>query len=679
MAELEALTLNGLALHSGNFTLEALDMTPPKKKPEWAQSSDADGADLIRTPLFENRTITASIRIGPMATMDEALAKLGELTDQLQEAEKNPGGIALEWTPAKSTKTITFYVLTAEVTSIPIVVEGSGVGYLAAAPLVTVAFTCKPFGYGAEVEGAAAKSIETGLSVVVLTVPSVAGDVPAEGRLVIKDTAAIGRRFVEWGLENRYYNSETKLVLDSEDMTPVGGAQSTALNSSGAYKRAGATKGTIATTLFGSPTLCCSTGNLGHVGTFRIKARIYASLATSSLLQNISVRLSWQDGQGPFRANAWQTPVTAGAFSEVDLGVVTVTPAQAGTQRWVGHIEAFSSNEESDTLHVDYLTLIPVLEGYGKARGVRPASFGAALVAYEQFTTGTLSGSLNGRTAPLGGNWATSGAATDFTVHPAEANVAPGNASRATTSDAGARYALLGGSLINTETSAIFSGGPLGSEHGLIARWTNSSNFLALTALQTAGSVNVQLVTVIAGSATIIAAKPIYGSFSNISLVSTLTMIVLADGSVGAEVVVGNFGTASLSATNSALATGGTLASGKDGIFDINSTATAGTRRLRKFWASELSAIPFCVQPSKTMEVRSDSAIAADSAGTYFGPVPEYRGSRFYVPQDGEANRTSRIIVKADRNDLQEGDQQTIADTFTAQPFVTPRYHVIPR
>jgi hypothetical protein len=79
------------------------------------------------------------------------------------------------------------------------------------------------------------------------------------------------------------------------------------------------------------------------------------------------------------------------------------------------------------------------------------------------------------------------------------------------------------------------------------------------------------------------------------------------------------------------------------------------------------------------MQFRSDSTIAMDSTGTYYGPVPEYRGSRFYVPQAGEANRTSRIIVKADRNDLEESDQQVIADAFTAQVYYTPRYSVIPR
>jgi hypothetical protein len=194
---LDSLILSGTNLSDEvNYGLEQIDFTPPAKLPEFAVSADGDGADLIRTPRFQNRTIKMTLRIAPQSTMNLALEKLGTLVDLLQEAELNPNGIPLEWTPASSTKTITLYVLTGAVTGVPMVMEGSSAGFYAKAPQVTVELTCKPFGYGAEVEAAAAKSIETGLSIVVLTVPTLAGDVPAEGRLLIKDTAAVGRRFV---------------------------------------------------------------------------------------------------------------------------------------------------------------------------------------------------------------------------------------------------------------------------------------------------------------------------------------------------------------------------------------------------------------------------------------------------------------------------------------------------
>jgi hypothetical protein len=682
MAIQEGLVLNGLNLNpaTGNFALEALDLTPPPKKPEWAQAADADGADLVRRPLFENRTITATIRITPQASMNLALEKLGELVDQLQEAEKNPGGIPLEWTPANSTKTITFYVLTGAVTGIPIVVEGTGAGYFANTPQIITSMICRPFGYGAELEVAAAKANEAGLSVVTLAVGAVAGDVPAEGRLVVSDTAAVGRRFVEWGLENRYYDAATKLILDSEDMTPVGGVQSTALNASGAYKRSGATKGTIATQLFPEPTICCTTGNLKHVGTFRVKARINCLLPGVGDLSNDFIRLTWQDGAGPFRANTWVNP-TAEGLCEVDLGIVTVTPTVSGTQKWLGCIEGYSLNGASkDTLHVDYLTLIPVLEGYGLARGATPTT-ADTLLAFDDLTSGTLSGPLGARTAELGGAWITAGAATDWTV-------AAGIVTRATKSDASRRLGVVGPALANMVTAVTIHNLGVETYGGALARYVSSTSYAfcelqPLTLYRANSLVLGRLVVgvLVAGTETIIRQVALFAAYNgNPDLTSPIVLQLVVTGeAIAAAATQSGKRIAIAQGSHASLATAGTLAIGNGGLLDHSNTATAHTRVYSSIAVSQVSLIPYCVQPSQSMEVRSDSAICEDSSGVFTGPVPQYRGSRFYLPQAGSAARTSRIIVKADRNDLEESDQQTIGDSFTAQVFATPRYHVIPR
>lgn len=676
MAIQEGVTLGGLNVNpaSGSFAVEAIDFPPPKKKLEWAQSVDSDGADLIREPKYENRTIPVTVRIQPQASMDLALAKLGELVDVIQEAEKNPGGIPLEWTPATGSKTLTFYVLTGEVVSVPILVQGDGMGWFVYSPQVKIVLTAKPYGYAPEVEAAAAKSIETGLSIVTLTIPTVSGDVPAEGRLVITDTAAVGRRFVEWGLENRYYNPATSLILDSEDMVPVGGAQSTALNALGAYKRAGATKGTIATTLLPEPTICCTTGNLGHVGTFRVKLRMEAAVGGEGLASNVHVRLSWQDGEGPFRPNEWQTPVLAGKLVAVDLGIITISPAVAGTQKWLGRIEAYSDNGVAvDMHHVDLLAFIPVLEGYGKARGVQSTAPGT-IAAFDNFTTGTLSGGLNARTPPVGSAWATSGATTDFTV-------ASGEVKREPATQAAPRYAVIGSAVGN---SIVAGAGAVVKRTetderliGLIARWVSEESYaFALCEFQKDNVVQVQLGVKISGTTTILATSNVKVSGTTVEFALSLT--ALLDGSLCVSGTVDSQ-PVSLSSSSSAVATGGSLASGKGGMLDRAIKFVEAHARFTRIQVATLAAVPYVVQPSQSMEVRSNATIAEDATGTYSGPVPLYRGSRFFVPQDGSANRTSRVIVKADRNDLEESDQLTIGDAFTAQVFVTPRFHVIPR
>lgn len=670
MAIQEGVVLGGLNLNpaSGNFAVEAIDFPPPKKKPEWAQSVDSDGADLIREPKYENRTIPVTVRIQPQASMDVALAKMGELVDMIQEAEKNPGGIPLEWTPATGSKTLTFYVLTGEVVSVPIVMVAEGAGWFVYSPQVKIVLTAKPFGYMPEVEVAAAKSIEPGLSVVVLTIPTVAGDVPAEGRLVVTDTAAVGRRFVEWGLENRYYNAATSLILDNESMTPVSGVQSTALNASGAYKPGGATKGTIATTLLPEPTICCNTGVLKHVGTFQVKARVQAVVGAESQAENVHLRLSWQDGEGPLRGNAWQTVWLAGKFIEVDLGTISVSPTLLGTQKWLGQVEAYSDGMAAgDALHVDYLTFVPVLEGYGKARGVASSAPGT-VAAFDNFTTGTLSGSLNGRTPPVGAAWVTSGGATDWTV-------APGAISRTGTA---LRFGVLGSAMGN---SRIVAKGLVVLKStitlGAMVRWVNENNYAYMQAETTSsGKIFVFLGVKIAGVTTVLAERAVLLHATPEATVS-ITLVASLDGNLSGTIALEGGIEFTLSSSNPGLATGAALASGKCGILD--SATGLLTRSIVSVSASSLSSIPYCIQPSQSMEARSNATLAEDTTGTYSGPVPLYRGSRFYVPQDGSANRTSRVIVKADRNDLEEADQQTIADAFTAQVFATPRFHVIPR
>lgn len=673
MSILEQLVLNGLALNTeaGNFVLEAVTLPPPAKKPEWAQGADSDGAELIRTPLYENRTITATVRV-VATTMNQALEKVGELADLLQEAEKNPQGSPLVWTPANSTKSITFYVLTGRVVDVPIAMQGDDVGWFVAMPKIPIEMTCKPFGYGAEVEAAAAKSIETGLSVVVLTVPTLAGDIPAEGRLVITDTAAVGRRYVEWGLENRYYNASTSLIEAAEAMTPVGGVRSEAANT-GAYSPS-STKKTIATTLVNEPTICLNTGVLKHVGSFRVKARVQVVLGAESLAEKVKLRLSYQDGEGPLRANAWQTPNLGGKYVEVDLGVITTTTAISGTQKWLGQIEAYSENSAGkDILHANYLTFVPVGEGlYGKARGAQSTAPGT-ITAFDNFPSG--SGALNTRTPVVGTAWATSGAATDWTV-------AVGEVLRKTTTDSEPRLGVLGSAIGNSAITAaaktkLAEGGEF--TLGVILRWVNSTNYafllMAATNPITEGPVvKIKLGVVVAGVETVLATaeqsagSPI-GELS-LSLSATLDGALTATGHL--------YFPFTLSGSHSSIATGGALASGKGGIYD-RGKAGATERRVTSINIASLAATPYCIQPSQSMEARSDSTITEDSTGTYTGPVPQYRGSRFYVPQDGSANRTSRIVVKADRNDLEESDQQTIGDTFTAQVFATPRYGVIPR
>ncbi|MDP9117157.1 MAG: hypothetical protein M3O28_07850, partial [Actinomycetota bacterium] len=663
-AGLEGLVLNGLNLNAGpsggTYSLEVLDMTPPQKMPEWAKGADNDGQSLVRLPLFDNRKVTATIRIENQATMDAALAAVGVLVDQIQEAEKNPGGIPLVWTPATGTRSFTLYVLTGQVTGIPISMAQAA-GWFVSRPVVTLELTCKPLGYGPEVVGAGVTSTSP---VVTLTIANVPGDVPAEGRLIVTEGSSAARRFLEWGLEQRYYNAVTALLIDSEDLVTAGfsGVQAT---HGGCYRRPGAVNDVVGGPIYSTPTAICGTGPLSHVGSFRVKARVIVGGAPPVA----QVRFVYQDGDGPFRANPWVTPPIGNTLlSEIDLGLISITATQAGTQKWSGRIEGQSALA-GDYLNVDYIVLVPAGEGYGKARA--PYTTGAgSIVGFDALTGVTAGTVLNGLAGTAGGTWATSGAATDWAY---SSTYSPTALLRATAADASPRFGVLGAARTDTAVQATVTvaTAAYGGRVGVVARWVDASNYAV--AFMAGGALTFQ--TVVGGAAQ----TNLTYTWPNAGAVTQLGLSIQPSGAWSAG-GISNGSTFSISGVDNNLLTGGALASGKAGLYDYNSGA-AIARSFAAFSITGLPAESIVMYPSRTLEVRSDSTIRQDATGTYYGPTPQYRGTRFFVPQAGSAGRVSRVLVKAGRNDVESigNADGPVGDSLTAAVAYTPRYHVIPR
>ncbi len=85
-------------------------------------------------------------------------------------------------------------------------------------PIVTVPFvTRRRSSTASEVSGG---SVTSSSVLATITVDDVAGDVPAEARLVITDESSEARRWVEWGLESFYFDtvSPSELFIDSADL-----------------------------------------------------------------------------------------------------------------------------------------------------------------------------------------------------------------------------------------------------------------------------------------------------------------------------------------------------------------------------------------------------------------------------------------------------------------------------
>lgn len=668
----EALTLDGLSLNdaASGWYLESLEMPPPRKRAEWVQSADMDGSALVRDPQFENREITVRLRHVQQASMNLALDKIAALVDKLEESERQEHGLAMTWSPADSTRTVTFYVLSGEIDGMPIITSGEGVGWFQKSPTLSVKLTCKPFWYGTEV----VLSQVTGTTpVIATTVPSVPGDVPAEGRLIVTDNAGQQRRFVEWGAQSFYYDAATSLIIDSDNMV-TSGYSGTQTTRTGAYDPNASGNNVVRATIYATPFAVCSTGDQTHKGDFRVRARVYPGSSS------VRVRLKWQVGDGPFRANPYASPPIVGDFVEVDLGVISVPPVPQGTHRWVGIIEAYGL--ASDTIDVDSLFLIPVDDGYGRVRASVVYEDPTTFSARDDFDTGT-AGVLAGRVAPVGGTWAGAGSGTDFSWDPAFKWAYRQTNSEA--SDLSGRYETLG---TTNYTNILVQAGLRASagygsncQHGLIARYVDTNNWLMAGLNSSAGAdtVSVFVRKRVAGTVTSLYQQQLYG-FDMVSGYVSIRVLADTSGRWFLWVYVGNNAPSAPAAYgyDATLATGGALATGKVGMYDVNASSKAFTRYIAGFMAA-VPADPAAISTSQSLEVRSNTTIRENTAGTVWGRVPSYRGSRFFIQPAGDENRTTRVAVLARRIDLDAGASAGVSDSTHIQVAYTPRGLAVPR
>lgn len=670
----EQVDLDGLDLNDGTLlVLEAFSCPPPRKRYDWIAGTDTDGSLLARDPLFDNREITLRVRVGQQSTMDFALDRIGELVDKLEEAERQTDGLPLQWSPAGSERVVTFYVLSGEIDEMPISWNGDDTGWFVRSPVLTVKLVCKPHGYLPEV---LAGTTTASTPLVTLELTGVEGDAPAEGRLVITDAASKDRRSARWGIESRHYPTvgATSLMIDSDSLN-TGGFGGTDTTRTGAYDPNASGNNVIRATLATSATAVCGTGAQGHIGVFRVIARVYG---TSN---DVRVRMSWRVGDGVFHANPYTALPAANAFSRVDLGTITVPEAEQGTQTWEGRIEAYGAISPQDTLDVDYVALVPALEGHGLARSAY--SYTAGVVNAHDPFTGIVAGTvLNARAAPTGGTWATSGAATDFTA--ADSPSGWETMSRTTSSDASPRFAILGSTNYTNTEVQVQVRTPAQTDPDwrpyVIGRWVDANNYLFGTYVrESSGNRRLELHQVVGSGDTLLSAN-ISGPGYPPDAWVVLRLIAYASGKVVFQVLTypGFVLMQQVSTISTAVATGGGLATGKPGFADRHLSVGAA-RYYTAFHHSVPAAEPIPLYSGQSLEVRSDTAIRENATGTTWGVPPHYRGSRFFVPCAGDESRKARVAVMAARDDVTVEADQGAADSTTVAVYVTPRVIAVGR
>lgn len=634
---------------------------PPPRDSIFVSSADTEGEAPVQHR-YRNREISVTLRVTG-ASQSDILTRLGYLEQKAAKVNRE-GGTLKRTLP--SGDTIVFDLLGGEGDP---KFDRRFINLLRSE--VSLKFQAKPFGRGPEV--ALASHTESILPVLVFNEVAIKGDVPATARLVITEGGGKDQWWVVWGVQSRYYDpaASAGLFFEAEGRTLLGSG-STSAGDATYSPRAGNNRVSAMATPNNQWQAILSTqapgggAHLSHVGDFQVFARVLA---------DVDVRLSWSVGDfRSFTSNAPTTVSSAGGPRLVDLGQVHIPKVASGTQRWQGRIEIRSPNAYG--MYIDYFFLAPVSEGSGRASAVQQFEAPVVFIARDEFNQ--TAGALAGKTLPVGGTWASNGPGTnDFTV-----DTTRKKATRTNVIGGGSdRYATAG----TTPYASVYVQADIGITAawstfdwaGVLARYVSQTSYLQAVFDTSTNSVP-----------SLVVSKNVVGSFVELyrsppllvnPIVNDVSIRLLVDAAGHWFVWVFNAGSEPgaplTSGQDQNLATGGTLAAGLPGITD-RATQGNATRTYDNFLVGTPTP-DAALFASRQLEVRSDRANRQDAAGTTWTPPSKYEGDYIKIPPAGREGRSTRVIVKATRNDpVTMGDPGF--DPITAQLFYTPRYLVVP-
>lgn len=410
--------------------------------------------------------------------------------------------------------------------------------------------------------------------------------------------------------------------------------------------------------LYSDWTAICDTGNLTHTGDYTVWARVYDNSSTDDVYK-ATLRLKWSLGDATaLEQNDPAIPQAVGNYSLVNLGQIHIPTTPTGTQRWIGIIEGKTSGTAGSSVRVADLRFVPMNTGAGEVRAVD--STASTIQMYDTFSA--ISGAMAGDSATTGGTWASMGGhadADDFTG--TGSSVQRTAVSDTSTNIAYGRGMVLGSTTLAAKTVRVtLASTAFAAFQGVIARFVDNDNFVAAVLGSTSGHVYKVKAGVV--SDTLINA----GS----ELSNTLAFTVLASGqwTYTLDGVVVQTG------ADPDLATGGTLASGKAGIIDWQTSATANTRTYTNFSASALTGATVACYASKSIQFRPDGIIRETSGGGVYG-VPSINSQPFQpklIPAGAEG-LTNRGLVFASPSNPDEGPD-TFPDALSGTVYSTPVY-----
>ena len=660
---------------------DGLEMPLVARELTYAESADSDGRRRVRS---KNQNAEGRIGLHISGTSDSHFwDKVDNVVELVESAHRNKGSIVYE--PPGGTA-VAYDLEAITVTGLP----QQGIELQNRRSDAEITFEARPYGRLAATQVLSGGTLDGPIDYV--TVENVPGQVVAFGDLELTEASSQTRDFVEIGVQADFDPTNPEPVfLTAGSMADAGGTligvtgtAGTASRPAGAYTTSGGNSYTVRATLSTTASVVAKTNSLPHSGMWKVRARVQSSAAS------VRVRLSWRAGNSPFVDEAWQVIDTASRWVDFDLATVEI-PKLQGTQGFECRIEA-ASGSSYPTFDIDSISLVPA-DRYLKLRGRQVSETTSGLIAADDFDNQT-AGTLNGKTPPItaGGNWTGAGDSDDFSV------VAGGFVSRAVNDDSAnaGRFMTAGtatATTISVRADMNVVGFSLGDNFGegyfagLLARYTDTSNYVI--------AVWTVRVNSFAGNDftyRVRLRKRVSGTFTDIGSYALPTgarpglhrlgMDVDASGNV--KVLYGSYGSTSLttviSVTDSALATGGGLASGRYGFYHENYSPflTTGETHFDNFTATVPSATSTIDQPAifsgRKLQVTNEAALTASSDGAYLANTPVREGNYLLLPPATRNGQKSRIVVRARRDDIESQFADTgLTDDLTANLSVTPR------
>lgn len=356
--------LDGLDVNDGIVYATRADISvpPPQPKPIYATSFATEGSVPASEAHYENRDISFTVRCYGSDEL-ELESAIGEIYRRLGQINLYGGELAVT---LPSDRIIYFDLVQEAQATVDFGPEM--LRFLRAD--VNVVLQARPFWRMPEM--GLGPFLEISKPALVFTVNDVPGDVQALGRLKVTELAGANKWQLDVALQAEHYDTAPTAALfyEAEELSLVG-TSTVAAGAAGVSHTSVVRNTNLATdwqTILSSQ--MSGGGSLSHVGTFRVKARVYRPTSNTGY---VSLRMKW--GEGDFRQRTRNQVTTyppdtlEGGFTTVDLGVVHLSKVPVGDQEWRFDIEA-KSTVAGDEIDLDCFVLNPTDEGYAELSAI---------------------------------------------------------------------------------------------------------------------------------------------------------------------------------------------------------------------------------------------------------------------------------------------------------------------